>query len=329
MKRICLYFQHKPEEDRWLPGDRFVRPLVRRVVRGKPKFVSGVDRIFVNLCEGLDRLGIAYELNLPFHKLTAGDRVGVVGRGRHVLNGYRVSNPIVAGPWLMTHPGEWPDLFEQYPVVSYLHHCEWCVDIFKPYFGDRCAVWPHGVDTQKWCPSSVVKDYDILLYDKVRWDRDQLVPGFLQPIRNALQHKGLKVAEIRYGHYDEATYRNLLDRSRAMLFLVEHEAQGHACQECLACDVPILAWDPGWWRDPDRFKYGTVNIPASSVPFFDGRCGETFKDIGDFEAKLNRFWERLQQGELCPREFVLENLTLEKCAQHYVDILEQAAAGGC
>ena len=325
MKRICLYFKQEPEPDRWFKGDHYIRPYIRRVIRGKPKFVSGVDRIFVNLCAGLDRLGVAYEVNLPFSKLTAQDRVGVVGRGPHVLKGYKAPNPIVAGPWLMTHPSQWPTLCGEYPVAKYLHHCDWCNEMFKKYFGDRCMVWPHGVDTKKWHPSTAVKDIDVLIYDKIRWERDELVPKMLQPIREALQRKGLKVAEIRYGHYDEALYREMLSRSRTMLFVVEHEAQGHACQECLSCDVPILAWDPGWWKDPERFNYGELKTPANSVPFFDDRCGLTYKDINDFEPQFDLFWKRLQEGKLRPREFVLENLTLEKCAQNYLEILEEVA----
>jgi hypothetical protein len=84
VSRICLYFRREPERDRWLPGDRFIRPIVRRIMRGKPR-PGGVDKVFTNLCLGLDRLGISYEVNLPFNQLREDDRVGVLGVGRYAL----------------------------------------------------------------------------------------------------------------------------------------------------------------------------------------------------------------------------------------------------
>src|SRR4051794_11018115 len=130
MTRTCLYFQLEPEEDRWVTGDRFIRPILRRIVRGKP-LLSGVDKIFVNLRLGLDRLGVEYCVNLPFSKLRSDDQIGVMGRGPWALAGYDLPNPIVGGPYLMTHPSEWSTLCREYPVAKYLQHCEWSNDIYK------------------------------------------------------------------------------------------------------------------------------------------------------------------------------------------------------
>jgi hypothetical protein len=103
MSRICLYYRTPPETDRWVPGDHWVRPLARRIIRGKPR-PSGIEKVFHNLCLGLDRLGVEYFVNLPFKELKSDDRVGVLGRGRYSLQGYDRPNPIVAGIALMTHP---------------------------------------------------------------------------------------------------------------------------------------------------------------------------------------------------------------------------------
>ena len=82
--RVCLYDRKLPEADRWFPGDRFVRPLARRLMRGRP-VLSGLDKVFLNLCLGLDRLGVSYLVNIPFRELRSGDRIGVLGRGRYSL----------------------------------------------------------------------------------------------------------------------------------------------------------------------------------------------------------------------------------------------------
>lgn len=321
MSRICLYFRRVPEQDRWIAGDRFVRPLVRRVVRGVS--VSGPAKVFSNLCLGLDRLGIRYEINLPFARLDADDRVGVIGLGRPALDGYRRSNPIVAGPGLMTHPSEWPDLCERYPVVRYLQHSPWANAVYQPYFGDKCAIWPVGIDTEAWLPADRRdKRFDFLIYDKIMWRRDQTVPHLLAPIRAELARRKLSFIEIRYGQYSEPQYRRVLRHSQAMIFLCEHESQGIAYQECLASGVPILAWDQGSWLDPNRFAWGDPEVAATSVPYFDDRCGLRFGGIEDFCEKLTEFVDR--RPHLAPRDYVVDNLTLEKCSRRYLQILDDA-----
>lgn len=323
MSRLCLYYRTEPERDRWLAGDRFLRPAVRRLLRGKRR-LGGVDKVFANLCLGLDRLDFPYVVNLPFDKLRGNDRVCVLGRGRFSLEGYVQPNPIVAGIGLMTHPSEWPTLCEDYPVVKYLQHSDWANNVYKPYFGDRCDTWPVGIDTETWEASPKNKDLDFLVYDKIHWDRERMERVLIQPILEALTNRSLKIARLVYGSYDPKEYCSLLKRSRAMLFLSAHESQGLAYQECLSSNVPVLAWDQGWCLDPNRFRWGDPEIPTSSVPYFDSRCGEKFSEIGAFSSQLDQFLARQRQNEFQPREYILENLTLEKCARRFLDIAEVA-----
>jgi glycosyltransferase involved in cell wall biosynthesis len=326
MSRICLYYRQEPLRDRWLRGDRYARPAIRRIVRGRPR-MFGMDKVFANLCLGLDRLNIRYEVNLPFARLRQDDRVGVLGRGPYVLAGYDRPNPILAGIGLMTHPSEWPTLCDDYPVAAYLQHSEWTKAIYEPYFGNRCRIWPVGIDTRSWSPSpAVVKEVDCLIYDKIHWQRETLVPQLLGPIHRELKRRGLSHRELRYGQYDETTYKAALEGASCMIFLCEHESQGIAYQECLASGVPILAWDQGRCLDPDRFAWGQPEIAATSVPYFDRRCGLTFRDAADFPGKLGEFLDRAQARAFAPREYVLENLTLEKCSSRFVELLDEASS---
>jgi len=48
MGRLCLYFRGEPERDRWIRGDRFAKPLARRLLRGKAR-PGGLDKVFTNL----------------------------------------------------------------------------------------------------------------------------------------------------------------------------------------------------------------------------------------------------------------------------------------
>ena len=286
-----------------------------------------MDKVFTNLCLGLDRLGIDYEVNLPFAQLRPDDRVGVLGRGRWSLQGYDRPNPIVAGIGLMTHPSEWPTLCQDYPVVAYLQHSEWANNVYKPYFGECCRIWPVGIDTTSWCPAGPRRrEFQFLIYDKLMWDRDALVTRLLDPVRRELQRRDLSYRELRYGEYDEATYRAALHSCSSMIFLSGHESQGLAYQECLASGVPVLAWDPGWCGDPNRVAWGQPDIPATSVPYFDERCGMRFSDIREFSDMLTEFLALAHSRAFAPRDLVLARLNLERCSCHFVEIIEEAYA---
>src|SRR5205823_2696201 len=104
---------------------------------------------------------------------------------------------------------EWPTFCEEYPVAKYLQHSAWANDVYKPYFGSRCGIWPVGINTEEW--SSVTfssKTVDFLIYDKIRWEYDHLSQELLTPIRTLLTQRGKTFEEIRYGHYRPQDYRN-------------------------------------------------------------------------------------------------------------------------
>jgi hypothetical protein len=295
------------------------------MLRG-PRRISGIEKVLHNLCKGLDRIGVQYVVNLPFDRLQRDDHVGVLGRGTHCLDGYDRPNAIVAGIGLMTHPSQWPDLCNEFPVSAYLQHSDWAADVYRPFYGDRCRVWPVGIETDLWAPvPGVGKDIDFLIYDKVHWNHEHYEQQLIGPIHACLAKRGLTTATIRYGHYNERQYQSLLARSRAMLFLSEHESQGLACLECLSSDVPVLAWDQGFCLDPERFSWGQPVIPATSVPLFDDRCGLRFQSASDFRDRLTEFLDRLSAGQFQPRQYVLENLTLEKAAGHFLEICRECS----
>jgi hypothetical protein len=63
--------------------------------------------------------------------------------------------------------------------------------------------------------------------------------------------------------------------------------------------------------------------PVTSVPYWDERCGRRFSDIQEFQLLWNEFWELAEAKSFRPRDYVLENLTLEKCAPEYLSIVQQ------
>jgi hypothetical protein len=326
--KIALYYFPLPEKDRWFFGDRYVRRILRRIIRGKPR-PGGIDMVFINLCKGLDLINIPYEVNLPFKKLEPHQIVCIFGRGINCLDGYKQKNSIVAGIALMSHPSEWPDLCQRYPVKRYLQHSEWCNDLYIPFFGPKICedLWPVGIDTDFWKPTSNhTKEY-FIIYNKIHWDKEKYRHELVDPIKKSLDEKGLKYIEIIYGKYKRAEYKKSLNGAIAMIVLAEHESQGLAYQEALSMNVPIIAWNPGKIMDPEYQIWGDFGKPASSVPYWDDRCGEFFSDLLEFEQKFALFYEKLQGNSYryCPRSYILENLSLTICAQKFIEIVEKVS----
>jgi glycosyltransferase involved in cell wall biosynthesis len=318
---ILNLFYEEPEGDRWLPLDRYPRHIIRRIVRGRPR-VGGQKRVFLNLCAGLKKLSIDYRVNdYRYIKNHPSEPACIIGRP-HVLDKIAWQNPILFGAAIHSHPLADPDLLKRRPVRKVLVPGEWMRKMCESYYGDAVISWPVGIDTTLWkLRLPIETTHDILLYDKVRWEHDSYNEELLIPIRQELQRRKLTFLEIRYGCYEENHFRECLKQCRAMIFLCEHETQGIAYQQALSCGVPILAWDRGgYWQDPefypDRVKFG----PVTSVPYWDDRCGVKFGSAEEFSERLNLFMERLQQNDFFPRDYILENLTLEKCARQYVEI---------
>lgn len=312
-------FYEEPAGDRWLPYDRYPRALVRRLVRGKP-LPGGQKMVFLNLLQGLRRLGIPVRINdYRFAKQNPRALACIIGKP-NVLGKIAWRNPILFGSATSSHPCDDPDLFNRLPVKKALVPGLWSKEMFRSLWGDKVESWPVGIDTDLWAPNAD-KTVDVLIYDKIRWERDRYEGELLQPIRAWLKDRGLSFSELRYGYYRPDDLRAGLSRSRAMIFLCEHETQGLAYQQALSSGVPVFAWDRGGpWKDPSYYPHRVMFEPVTSVPYWDSRCGLTFKDVAQFQDRWTEFWESVLGSAFRPRQYVLENLTLEHCARAYMGI---------
>jgi hypothetical protein len=319
--RLLSLFYEEPDGDRWLPLDRYPRRMIRRLVRGKPR-PGGQMRVFLNLCAGLDRLGIRYRVNDYQHAKANPNEIACIVGKPCVLDKIAWKNPILFGAAVYAHPLDDPQLFERLPVQKVLVPGPWMRDMCRPYWGERVEAWPVGIDTDLWRPRAPEeKLIDVLLYDKVRWQHDRYQASLIDPIRTVLAKHGRSFRQLRYGFYREEEFHAELRACRTMIFLCEHETQGIAYQQALSCGVPILAWDRGgYWQDPSYYPHKVKFEPVTSVPYWDERCGKRFWDAADFAAKWEDFWDDAEAGHFKPRDFILENLTLERCARQYVEL---------
>jgi len=321
---LYLFYQ-EPDPDRWVPLDRYPRALIRRVVRGKA-LPGGVMRWFLNLKSGLDQINAPYRIN-DFRGLAAEQNAWahVIGKS-HVIPKIPEHIPIIYGPGVSSHP--LADSFWQQPNIKHiLLSCKW----FKSMYDDglsrpiNTSVWASGVETELWRPSkSPTPERSILIYDKVRWERDRYEKELLQPIQRKLEQENYRVRIMRYGCYLEEDYYKALQNTSAMIFLCEYETQGFAYLQALSSGVPIFSWERGgFWRDPEYYPDQIQFKPVTATPYFDSQCGMQFADYASFNQRWPEFEQRLRDHLFNPREFVLEHFQLGDCARKYIALCQQ------
>jgi hypothetical protein len=327
--KVVILFYKDFERDSFFKHDRYVKRLIRPAYNffKTSQKVSGFFVWYQLLVKALRQQG--YDVRLNDYALARRNPkypVGLVGYP-HLLDGWQLPNPAILGPSLFDHPNQAPDLLADDRYKYYIVTCQWMKDVFTQRYGSQCVMWHAGIDLNEWEDTrSDHKTVDVLIYDKVRWDRDLYEPNMIKPMVSHLDGLGLTHSTIRYGQYDHAAYKAALKRSKSMIFLCEHETQGMAYQEALASNVPILAWEQGFWLDPGRKKYSSEPILASSVPYFSPECGERFVGIDDFYDTFKRFWAHAGRYE--PREFVRRELSLQSSAdiytRHYADMANRS-----
>jgi hypothetical protein len=316
--KVILLFYQTFERDKYFRFDRYlkriVKPLYNLTHHRQKK--SGFDVSFQLMTRALKKAGWDVRIN---DRASARKHpqypVGLVGFPS-VLEGWNLPNPAILGPSLYDHPMLAPDLMKDSRFRTFLALAPWHFEMFRRVYGDACVAWYAGIDAEEWPDTcGEEKDIDFLIYDKIRWNHDEVAAILLHPIQELLKKRGLRTHTVRYKFHDHGTYRQLLRRSRAMVFLCEHETQGIAYQEALASNVPVLAWDNGYWLDPLWMRFSETKIPASSVPFFSVECGETFRAMDDFERALSVFSSR--RDTLKPRKYITENLGMDRSAEIY------------
>jgi hypothetical protein len=280
-----------------------------------------------NLKLGLARLGVSCRVHRhAWCRSRPTAQVGIVRGPIDQCRKIAERVPCVIGPGDLYSPQQWPDMFKASKAICLVQACEWAADVFRPVYGDRVKVWPVGIDTDSLQPSaSDTKRFDFLLYDKRRWPNTPPGLGFIEPCLEELCRQGYTWQYLRYGRYPRGgvrAFHQMARECRAMLFVCENETQGIAYNEVLSLGLPILAWDRQQWFDPERLRFGMDFVPATSVPYFDERCGLTFRGYDDLPERLGQFMDLLRAGRFSPRDYVLENLTLERCANKYLDLFK-------
>lgn len=312
-----LEIQAYPEMRRRIYSNlRALARAIWRVARGKaPK--GGFYIAFESLRDSLKKLGCDVRVN-DFAAAVARPHypIGIAGHPS-VLERVQLSNPTIFGPGDPGYPDEAGVVAQRPSMRRIIQPSQWYADFYRPYCGDKMMVWPAGIDVAKIPDTSgLPKDIDVLIYDKIRWDHDEVYQAVIEPLKQKLMSKGLSYEIIRYGYYLPPDLDSALKRAKSMAFICEHETQGLACEEAMAANVPVFAWDEGRLADPRQKPFVKAHLDVSSVPYFDDRCGVRFT-TSNLVEKFDTFWSLRESFR--PRTYIEENLSMEACGLAYLE----------
>jgi hypothetical protein len=110
-----------------------------------------------------------------------------------------------------------------------------------------------------------------------------------------------------------------LQHSKYAIVIGRHESQGFAIQEAMSCNVPLFVWSVISMNQEVGYNYH--DFPATSIPYWDEKCGEFFHEYEEMENKFDLFLNKLELGFYNPRKFILENLSLEICEKKMMDLI--------
>jgi len=200
----------------------------------------------------------------------------------------------------------------------YIQPSEWVKDLWRNnYICDNIRIesLPFGVEVDKFTPSKKINDRNnIFVYYKGR------KPEEFQQVMNFLSQFNLNIKVFNYSEtYSEEEYLRYLRDSKYGIWVGGYESQGFALQEALSCDVPLLVWNMTSMNQ--YYGYNLPDIPSTTIPYWDNRCGEFFNTISELNSKFDKFISNLQNYR--PREYILENLSIEQCEKKFIDIINK------
>jgi len=284
------------------------------------KHTRGPKKVVLNLMKGLDELKYPYVVNHALdatNMLWIHDDLDALKQARHLPARAKV----LVGPNVITKPSEIPLNLPQDKLV-WLHPSSWVQNFWNMSGGDKLHsdIWATGIDTELFSPKTTATKEHVLVYQKQRSDED------VNRVCGELDKKSLSYKVITYGNYTEESYQALLAKSQAVIWIGRSESQGVALEEALSMNIPILVWDVkkfGDWSGPGKDFFTEAQLdfgPVSAAPYFDETCGRVFSNQSDLSSEIDIFLENL--SVYSPRTFVLNNLSLKKQAQEFINIFK-------
>ncbi len=222
----------------------------------------------------------------------------------------------IFGPHFSVFPNDYQMQMIQGNNSIYIQPSEWVKELWNSFpFCKQINIksLPFGVDTVAFNETKpFIERTQVFVYFKRRLSTE------LDIICKFLSNNGYEPVIFDYvKRYNETDYINCLHNAKFGVWLDAHESQGFALQEALSCNVPLLVWSVTSMNQEVGANY--QDIPAKTNSYWDSRCGESFTNIQDILSIFNKFIENINAYK--PREFILENLSIEKCSEKFINLV--------
>jgi len=275
---------------------------------GHSATMNGPHKVVNNLIKSLEQENIEYAINEEKYEHNFLIQYDAVAHEKHSLI---EQDTTIIGPqvWLFDNYGKFLIENQNY-YRKIIAPSQWVKNKFKAKFNlpeDKLAIWPVGIED---FDNTREIYYDCLIYYKRR-DVSEL-----ESVREFLRNYNLSFRMVEYGSYDENGFRNLVNQAKFCFLINGTESQGIAVQEIMSFGVPIIAWDLKWWLDQGE----EYRVPATSIPYWDERCGEVFFKKEDMMKTFNKFYARINDYD--PKAYIRDNLSFERSVKILLEILK-------
>jgi len=274
---------------------------------GHSATMNGPHKVVDNLIKSLDQEKIEYAINEEKYEHNFLVQYDATAHEKHSMI---EQDTTIIGPQVWMFDGYGQFLIEnQNYYKKIIAPSEWVKNKFITKFNlpeDKLAVWPVGIEEFS---NTREPNYDCLIYFK---RRDQ---SELDAVKKFLVSNGLSYRMVEYGTYGEDGFKQLVNSAKFCFLINGTESQGIAVQEIMSMGVPIIAWDIKEWLDQGE----AYRVPATSIPYWDERCGEVFFNIEELEVTFSKFYATLDQYD--PKAFIKDNLSFECSVKTLLDIL--------
>ena len=274
---------------------------------GHSATMNGPHKVVDNLIKSLDQEKVEYTINEEKYEHNFLIQYDATAHEKHS----RIEqDTTIIGPQVWMFDGYGQFLIEnQNYYKKIIAPSEWVKNKFITKFNlpeDKLAVWPVGIEEFN---NIREPNYDCLIYFKRREQKE------LDAVKQFLDNKNLTYKMVEYGGYGEDGFKQLVNSAKFCFLINGTESQGIAVQEIMSMGVPIIAWDIKEWLDQGE----AYRVPATSIPYWDERCGEVFFNIDDLEVTFSKFYATLDQYD--PKAFIKDNLSFECSVKTLLDIL--------
>lgn len=287
-----------------------IKFLVKKIIDRR----RGPDAVVASLMRGLRGFNIDFKLNPKLSEINSNDYVWVNGSLpalRWAIAAKRSGKicKLFVGPIMVIAPDEGNWILLDEAIDKIIFPSTWTRDYYASFderYREKIAICPAGVEAVALNKRAKEDSVLILLKNKEAEETCRQIVDYYT-------EKSVKYDLIKYGHFTQGEYFDLLNKACYLVYLSNSESQGVALQEAWIRDVPTLVWNRGYFEYRDHKWYND----KISAPYLTEACGKFFKTFEEFREHISIF----DSSEFNPHGYANENLTDKVLTKKFLEII--------